>query len=206
VARLFVSLYRVSFVRRVRVFTKKTNSSPDSQSAGFSAAPQIGALSPAMQPSAASAALQKESGGASASETAAGAVVIGKGTKITGEITDCARLEIQGTVDGTIVADALIVREGGVVKGNVRAVHAEIHGRFEGQLAVQDVLDVRGTGHVEGDLSYGRLAVAMGGYISGKVNGETGGAGRSAPAEAMTPTVSVPPPPNGAVANGYAAH
>jgi cytoskeletal protein CcmA (bactofilin family) len=111
----------------------------------------------------------------------AGIVVIGRGTRITGQITDCARLEIQGTVDGSIVADTLIVREGGVVKGDVRAAHAEIHGFFEGQLAVQDVLDVRGTGHVEGDLSYGKLAVAMGGYISGKVSSDTSASNRTSP-------------------------
>jgi cytoskeletal protein CcmA (bactofilin family) len=147
--------------------------------------------------------VQRESAGTVTSENTAGVVVIGKGTKITGEITDCAKLEIQGTVDGTIVAEVLIVREGGVVKGNVRAVHAEIHGLLEGQLAVQDTLDVRGTGHVEGDLSYGRLAVAMGGYISGKVSSESSAAVRNTTAETGLAALVVPVTLNGA-ANGQA--
>jgi cytoskeletal protein CcmA (bactofilin family) len=133
----------------------------------------------------------------------AGIVVIGRGTKITGQITDCARLEIQGTVDGSIVADTLIVREGGVVKGDVRAAHAEIHGLFEGQLAVQDVLDVRGTGHVEGDLSYGKLAVAMGGYISGKVSSDTNAANRMSQGEQAALTQGAIAAPLG-VLNGSA--
>jgi cytoskeletal protein CcmA (bactofilin family) len=101
-----------------------------------------------------------------------GVVVIGRGTRIVGEITDCAKLEIQGTVEGSIIADALVVREGGVVKGDLQAAHAEIHGQFKGRLDVRDLLDVRSTGRVEGELSYGKLAVAMGGHISGQISSE----------------------------------
>jgi cytoskeletal protein CcmA (bactofilin family) len=147
---------------------------------------------------------KNESGNAMSASDSEGVVVIGKGTKITGQISDCAKLEIQGTVEGTIVADALVVREGGVVKGDVRAAHAEIHGLFEGQLAVRDILDVRGTGHVQGELSYGKLAVAMGGYISGNVSSETNAAVRSAAANDHASLVKpVAQPLNGA-ANGYA--
>jgi cytoskeletal protein CcmA (bactofilin family) len=106
------------------------------------------------------------------SPLADGVVVIGKGTRIVGEITQCAKLEIQGEVEGTVVADQLVVRESGMVKGELQATQAEIHGIVRGRLDVRDVLDVRGTGRVEGDLSYGRLAVAMGGFISGTVSGE----------------------------------
>jgi cytoskeletal protein CcmA (bactofilin family) len=132
-----------------------------------------------------------------------GVVVIGKGTKVTGEISDCARLEIQGTVEGNIVAEALVIRAGGLVNGNVSAAHAEVHGMFEGQLAVRDILDVRGTGRVEGDLSYGKLAVAMGGYIAGRINGETGsGAPETARSEPVTTTQPSPFLSNGTM-NGY---
>jgi cytoskeletal protein CcmA (bactofilin family) len=89
-----------------------------------------------------------------------------------GEITDCAKLEIQGEVEGTVIADSLIVRESGVVKGELQVTTAEIHGQVRGRLDVRDGLDVRGTGRVEGDLSYGRLAVAMGGHISGQISSE----------------------------------
>jgi cytoskeletal protein CcmA (bactofilin family) len=126
------------------------------------------------------------------STTAEGVVVIGKGTRIVGEITQCAKLEIQGEVEGTIIADSLIVRESGVVKGELQATQAEIHGNVRGRLDVRDVLDVRGTGRVEGELSYGRLAVAMGGFISGTVSGETEAAqsGTVAPATDKSPFAS----------------
>ena len=98
-----------------------------------------------------------------------GVVIIGKGTRIVGEITDCSRVEIQGMVEGTIVADALIIREGGSLTGRLQATQAEVHGAFNGQLDIADLLDIRATGTVEGELAYGKLAVSMGGHISGNV-------------------------------------
>ena len=98
-----------------------------------------------------------------------GIVIVGRGTRITGEITDCFRLEIQGVVEGTIVADALVIHAGGSVTGRLQANHAEVRGNFNGQLQIAELLDVRSTGRVEGELAYGKLAVAMGGHISGNV-------------------------------------
>jgi cytoskeletal protein CcmA (bactofilin family) len=128
-----------------------------------------------------------------------GVVVIGKGTKISGQIYDCAKLEIEGMVEGNIVADALVIREGGVVKGDVKAAHAEVHGVFQGKLTVEDLLDVRATGQVEGELSYGKLAVAMGGYMSGTINSESDTAAAKVTALAAVPQFAVPPVPQAAM-------
>lgn len=98
-----------------------------------------------------------------------GVVIIGKGTRIAGEITNCSKLEIQGSVEGRIGATILVVREGGSVKGEILADDAEINGHVEGQLDVKGLLDIRSTGRVEGDLAYGKLAVAMGGHIAGQI-------------------------------------
>lgn len=96
-------------------------------------------------------------------------VSIGRGTVIVGEITECRNLEIQGSVEGTISTEMLVIHEGGSVKGRVHASNAVVYGVFNGQLEVSGLLDVRGTGRVEGELEYGQLAVAMGGHISGSV-------------------------------------
>lgn len=118
------------------------------------------------QPAAANAVARLAAAQANASD---GVVIIGKGTRIVGEITDCSRVEIQGIVDGTIVAETLIIREGGSLTGRLQATHAEVHGSFNGQLDIAELLDIRSTGTVEGELAYGKLAVAMGGHISGNV-------------------------------------
>ena len=124
-----------------------------------------------VRPTAAVSTVPTATGGAapSANANSDGVVIIGKGTRIVGEITDASRVEIQGAVDGTIVADALIIREGGSLTGRLQASHAEVHGAFNGQLDIAQLLDIRATGTVEGELAYGKLAVAMGGHISGNV-------------------------------------
>lgn len=98
-----------------------------------------------------------------------GVVIIGKGTRIVGDITHCARLEIQGAVEGRISADILVVRDSGSMKGEIHASDAEINGSLEGQIDIKGLLDIRSTGRVEGELGYGKLAVAMGGHIAGHI-------------------------------------
>lgn len=98
-----------------------------------------------------------------------GVLVIGKGTRIVGNISDCAKLEILGDLKGMIVADALVIGPGGSVEGDVRATLVEVHGTFQGRMEVADLLDIRSTGRVNGELTYARLAVANGAHLSGTV-------------------------------------
>jgi cytoskeletal protein CcmA (bactofilin family) len=107
-------------------------------------------------------------------------VVVGKGATIVGEITNCSQVEIAGALEGKIVADTVIVREGGVLKGHVRAERAEVHGIIEGQIQVEDHLDIHSTGEVSGELSYGKLSVASGGRLAGSIEIVPGAAPASA--------------------------
>ena len=71
--------------------------------------------------------------------TAEGIVVVGKGAFIIGEISNCSQVEIA------------------------------VHGTIEGQIQVEDHLDIRATGDVSGELTYGKLSVASGGRLAGSV-------------------------------------
>jgi cytoskeletal protein CcmA (bactofilin family) len=96
-------------------------------------------------------------------------VVVGKGANIVGEITNCSQVEIAGALEGKVVAEAVIVRAGGCLKGHVCAQRAEVHGSIEGQVQVADHLDIRSTGQVSGELTYGKLSVASGGCLAGTI-------------------------------------
>lgn len=96
-------------------------------------------------------------------------MVVGKGASIVGEITNCSQVEIAGALEGKVVAEAVIVRASGWLKGTVCSERAEVHGTIEGQVQVEQHLDIRSTGKVSGELAYGKLSVASGGCLAGTI-------------------------------------
>jgi cytoskeletal protein CcmA (bactofilin family) len=98
-----------------------------------------------------------------------GHVVVGKGAFIVGEITNCSQVEIAGALEGKVIAEAVIVRASGCLKGTVQSERAEVHGIIEGQVQIEQHLDIRSTGKVSGELAYGRLSVASGGCLAGTI-------------------------------------
>ena len=98
-----------------------------------------------------------------------GLVVIGKGTHILGEISNCSKIEIEGYLEGSVIADTVIVRAGGCLKGHAQSERAEVHGTIEGGIWVQEHLDIRSTGEASGEFTYGKLSVAPGGKLAGKL-------------------------------------
>ncbi len=100
-----------------------------------------------------------------------GVVLIGKGTSVVGEIGNCSKVEIQGHLEGSIVAESIVVGEGGSIRGGLHVVHAEVQGFVDGDVLVEDLLEVRSTGRVNGEVAYGKLAVEAGGDIVGAIRG-----------------------------------
>jgi cytoskeletal protein CcmA (bactofilin family) len=106
------------------------------------------------------------------SRPANGIIVVGKGASMMGEITNCSRVEIAGELDGNILAQSVIVRPGGRVKGTVCVEEAEVHGTIEGQLLVERHLDIASTATIVGELSYGSIAIAPGGRLAGSIQAQ----------------------------------
>lgn len=97
------------------------------------------------------------------------AVLVGKGTRVSGEIGDCDVVEIQGVFEGDVVSASVVVREGGSFKGQMQTEHLEVHGTIEGAIEVRGLLDIRSTGCVTAEVSYGQLSVATGGKLAGNI-------------------------------------
>lgn len=102
-----------------------------------------------------------------------GHVLIGEGVKIKGEIRECHEIEIHGSVEGDLEAEVLIVRENGLVKGNVSTDRAEVHGSIDGDVSVKYRLDVKAKGSVAGKTEYGELSVEAGGRVVGTLEEQT---------------------------------
>lgn len=98
-----------------------------------------------------------------------GVVLIGQGTNLQGDVTNCNIVDIQGVLEGNVSAKVVIVRNGGGFRGTCVADHAEVHGVVEGGIVVHGLLDVRSSGHVAGNITYEQLSVAVGAHVSGQL-------------------------------------
>lgn len=103
-----------------------------------------------------------------------GHVLIGEGVKIAGEIRDCRKLEIHGTVEGDLEAEELIVHENGLLKGSIKTDRAVVNGAIDGDVSVTNLLDLKSKGSVAGNTQYGEISVETGGRIVGMVDDRAG--------------------------------
>ncbi|MCL2439901.1 MAG: polymer-forming cytoskeletal protein [Alphaproteobacteria bacterium] len=97
-------------------------------------------------------------------------LVVGKNIKLNGAIDVCESLVVEGTLEANLSgARFLDIVNGGVFTGNAEVEEAHISGLFDGNLTVNGVLYVYGTGEVRGKVNYANLVVERGGVLRGTV-------------------------------------
>jgi len=100
-------------------------------------------------------------------------MLVGREVSLSGKITGCDRLQVEGKVEATLLECSTIDVAGpGVFNGTATVDHAEISGRFEGTLTVRKRLLIHSSGKVSGTIRYGQLEVACGGQLSGDIGAE----------------------------------
>ncbi len=85
------------------------------------------------------------------------------GTKITGDIITQTDFRIDGELVGNFKSNGkLVIGASGVIKGDVTCKNADIEGKFEGKIQVSDLLTVKSTANIHGDVNIGKLSVEPG--------------------------------------------
>jgi cytoskeletal protein CcmA (bactofilin family) len=101
---------------------------------------------------------------------------VGRGISLSGDITSCEKLSIEGSVEANLInCRALAIAESGLFKGSTSIEEAEVRGRFEGDLTVRKRLLIRSTGRVSGTVRYGQIEIESGGQISGDIQAQPAG-------------------------------
>jgi cytoskeletal protein CcmA (bactofilin family) len=91
-----------------------------------------------------------------------------EGTSIEGEIRCESNIRIDGTFVGNLATKGrLVVGPAGRIEGNVNCQNAEIEGLVKGKLYVQQMLSLKGTAKVEGDIFTDKLAIEPGSSFTG---------------------------------------
>lgn len=100
-----------------------------------------------------------------------GILVVTQDTVIRGvtDMRNCRKLEVHGYVEGDVSAASVLVHKTGRVFGTMRTDTAEVHGTVQGDVTVKHLIDIRSSGHVSGNVKYGKLALEMGGNLSAEV-------------------------------------
>ncbi|MFL0100690.1 bactofilin family protein [Tenacibaculum maritimum] len=89
--------------------------------------------------------------------------IIGKNTKIIGDIISEGDFRLDGTLEGTIKTDGrVIIGNDGYIKGKVECANADIEGKFSGELIVSNTLSIKSNANITGDVVISKLSVEPG--------------------------------------------
>jgi len=115
-------------------------------------------------------------------------LIVGREIALSGAITSCDRLVVEGSVEANLAnCRDIDIAENGLFKGSASIEEAEIRGRFEGTLIVRKRLHIRATGKVTATVSYAEIEVEAGGQIAGEIQVLTPGADGKEAATAAPP-------------------
>jgi cytoskeletal protein CcmA (bactofilin family) len=102
-------------------------------------------------------------------------LIVGREISLSGEITSCDKLIVEGSVEANLQqCHDVDISETGLFKGSASIDEIEVRGRFEGNLIVRKRLLIRATGRVSGTIRYGQIEIECGGQISGDIQAQSG--------------------------------
>lgn len=94
--------------------------------------------------------------------------LIGAGTEIIGEVKCANDLRVDGSVKGDLqVKGKLVIGNAGRVEGEVECNNGDISGELKGKITVQELLMLKGTSTLTGDIITKRLSIEPGSVFNG---------------------------------------
>ena len=90
-------------------------------------------------------------------------------TRITGEIKSNANFRIDGYLKGSITTSGkVVIGKEGVIEGNIKCLNADIEGKFNGKIEASEILNLKSTAVIEGDVQISKLIVEAGANFNAK--------------------------------------
>ena len=111
--------------------------------------------------------------------------LIAQGTRIDGDLKFEEGLRVDGIVHGAIQASTegtsslLVISEGAVVEGGLKADHVIINGTVKGPVEARELLELQAKAEIEGDVQYVALEMHQGARIQGQLRPMQAGAAAS---------------------------
>ena len=93
---------------------------------------------------------------------------IAEGTVFTGNITASKGIKINGIVKGSVICNGkVIVGKTGIIEGEIKCLNAEIEGVLKSAITVKELLELKSTANLQGEIITGRLSVEPGASFTG---------------------------------------
>ncbi len=97
--------------------------------------------------------------------------LIGAGTDIKGDIESVGDIRIDGTLKGNLrTKGKVVIGSTGLIKGEIHCKNSDVEGKVEGKINVQELLTLKATSTIHGDISARRLAIEPGAKFTGNCN------------------------------------
>lgn len=94
--------------------------------------------------------------------------LISQGTEIKGEIKSKGDIRIDGHVEGVVQSDAkVVIGTTGHVEGDIYCTSADVLGKITGTIKCKEILFLKGSAHLEGDIHTNKLVVESGAQFNG---------------------------------------
>ena len=94
--------------------------------------------------------------------------MIGVGTIITGDVNSNGDLRIDGTLKGSVATEGKVVLgKNGIIEGDVVCNNADIAGEIKAKITVSQLLTLKSTAKLKGDIITNKLSIEPGAVFSG---------------------------------------
>ena len=86
-----------------------------------------------------------------------------EGTSIIGDIVSKADFRLDGELTGNFTSEGkLVIGASGVVKGEIICNNADIEGEFRGKIKVLEILNIKASAQIHGEVAVGKLSIEPG--------------------------------------------
>ncbi|MCL2510546.1 MAG: polymer-forming cytoskeletal protein [Bacteroidales bacterium] len=97
------------------------------------------------------------------------------GTVLQGDLICSGNLKVDGKVVGNIISpNRVVVGETGIVEGEMKCQNAQVYGDVNGFINCEDVLVLKSTAKIKGDIKTGKMVIEIGAFFTGNCSMSSG--------------------------------
>ncbi|MCX7982709.1 MAG: polymer-forming cytoskeletal protein [Syntrophales bacterium] len=94
-------------------------------------------------------------------------IILGESSQIKGDLSGEGMTLLKGKVTGNVEGEQIIIDEQATISGDIVGHTISIAGQVEGQITGKELVEIKATGQVKGDIRTPKIAIEEGAYFHG---------------------------------------